>query len=216
MRHAGLADEKESGRPELGALSSPVVKLHPPDRGPRALTLGPHPSSAAALYPGFPAVANFAGRQPLATTRRSDFRGSCWAGWSPDNGGAKSVEDPCAPRPKGQRFCACCICTHETPGCPDPQQRNIREPLTDILLGGGSGTRTTGVLGPGVFTPATGRDCALQGDARAPADLRAAVDRPNGQKNAIHTTRWRRISVIVPPWMLSIGPGAWPGWPYVF
>jgi len=23
--------------------------------------------------------------------------------------------------PKGQRFCACCICTHEAPGCPDPQ-----------------------------------------------------------------------------------------------
>src|ERR1039458_4661573 len=69
---------KESGRPELPALSSPIVKLHPPDRGPRALTLGPHPSSAAALYPGFAAVANFASRQPLATTRRSDFLGSSW------------------------------------------------------------------------------------------------------------------------------------------
>ena len=40
---------KESGRPELVALLSPIVKLHPPDRGSRALTLDPHSSTAAAL-----------------------------------------------------------------------------------------------------------------------------------------------------------------------
>jgi hypothetical protein len=39
-----------------------------------------------------------------------------------DIGDAESVEDRYAPRPNGQRFCACCICTHETPGCLDPQQ----------------------------------------------------------------------------------------------
>lgn len=70
---------KESGRPKLGALSSPVVKLHPPDRGPRALTLGPHPSVAAALYPGFHAVANFAGRQHLGHDPTVRIGGSGWS-----------------------------------------------------------------------------------------------------------------------------------------
>jgi hypothetical protein len=40
---------KKSGRSKLVALSSPIVKLHPPDRGSRARTLDPHSSTAAAL-----------------------------------------------------------------------------------------------------------------------------------------------------------------------
>jgi hypothetical protein len=69
---------KESGRPELVALSSPIVKLHPPDRGSRAVTLGPHSFTAAALYPGFAAAANSAATSPSATARRSNFLGSQW------------------------------------------------------------------------------------------------------------------------------------------
>jgi hypothetical protein len=40
-----LCGWKESGRKDLLALSSPLVKLHPPDRGSRAVTLDPHSST---------------------------------------------------------------------------------------------------------------------------------------------------------------------------
>jgi hypothetical protein len=42
---------KKSGRSKLAALSSPIVKLHPPDRGSRAVTLGPHSFTAGGPLP---------------------------------------------------------------------------------------------------------------------------------------------------------------------
>jgi hypothetical protein len=69
---------KESGRSIFAALSFVLVS-HPPDRGPRAATLGPHPfARAAAVYAGPTITASFAAALVSATTRRSDLLGSRW------------------------------------------------------------------------------------------------------------------------------------------
>jgi hypothetical protein len=53
-REIQVPTDDEMSRVAAQALSSQVVKLHPPDRGPRAVTLGPHiplplPSTPASL-----------------------------------------------------------------------------------------------------------------------------------------------------------------------
>jgi len=49
--------------------------------------------------------------------------------------------------------------------------------LPTTPLRGGNGTRKARGRGTGLFAATAGEDCALQGDARAPSDLRARVDR---------------------------------------
>ena len=49
-----------------------------------------------------------------------------------------------------------------------PRTSNFCDPLTDILLCGGSGIRTTGAGGSGLFAPGAGEDCAFPSAAATP------------------------------------------------
>ena len=69
-----------------------------------------------------------------------------------------------------------------------PRTSNFCDPLTDILLCGGSGMRTTGAGGSGLFAPGAGEDCPFPGAAATPAHLRARVDR---QVRRPHAARLR-------------------------